>query len=284
MLRHERGTCALITGTDAIVSLEYILSVSRGSLASPCDFGAVAVVDGQDLKFTPFRNANVPPPMALYEIGTLSNVIDVAFNADCTSMAVLHQKGIALYDLNLSTQTSSAPSLTARVTFDNRSDANNLYQQICFNSTDEVTVLSSKEAETGILARYGFDADSGRMEVKDSDEFRHSSISCLAVSSGADGSLHAFAKDSGGDIHCQPRESKSLFDCPDYPTVSSQVELVRNHEDLIVFSLSGNGNLYANSRLLVKNCTSFLVTPAHLVFTTTTHLLKFVHITSAEGW
>lgn len=40
--------------------------------------------------------------------------------------------------------------------------------------------------------------------------------------------------------------------------------------------------LYANGRLLAKNCTSFKVTPAHLVFTTTQHLLKFVHLASVH--
>lgn len=268
---------------DVIVSFEYVFSVSRGPLASPCDFGAVAVVDGQDLKFTPFRIANAPPPMAFHDISTMSNVIDVAFNADCTSMAVLHQKGIALYESRLSAQSSNVPTLTGRVTFDERSDANNLCQQICFNSNDEVTVLSSQEAGKGILARYGFNDDSGRMELKDSDEFRPSSTVCLTASSGTEGSLYAFVRDSGGDFHCQPRESETQLDCPEFPTISSQVDVIRHHEMLIVFSLSGNGSLYANSRLLVKNCTSFLVTPAHLIYTTTTHLLNFVHITSAEG-
>lgn len=51
----------------------------------------------------------------------------------------------------------------------------------------------------------------------------------------------------------------------------------------IVFGLSTKGSLYANDRLLTRNCTSFLVTSAHLIFTTTQHLLKFVHIADVEG-
>lgn len=47
--------------------------------------------------------------------------------------------------------------------------------------------------------------------------------------------------------------------------------------------MSRNGVLFANQRLLAKNCTSFLLTPAHIVFTTSQHLLKFVHITNVEG-
>ena len=51
----------------------------------------------------------------------------------------------------------------------------------------------------------------------------------------------------------------------------------------MAFGLTRSGVLYANERMLVRNCTSFVVTPVHLVFTTTQHLLKFVHLTSLDG-
>lgn len=54
-------------------------------------------------------------------------------------------------------------------------------------------------------------------------------------------------------------------------------------EQQILITMSRTGSLYANKRLLAKNCTSFDITPAHIIFTTTQHLIKFVHITSIEG-
>lgn len=56
-----------------------------------------------------------------------------------------------------------------------------------------------------------------------------------------------------------------------------------DHEQDILVTMSRTGSLYANKRLLAKNCTSFDITPAHIIFTTTQHLIKFVHITSVEG-
>lgn len=47
--------------------------------------------------------------------------------------------------------------------------------------------------------------------------------------------------------------------------------------------MTRTGALYANKRVIAKNCTSFLVTPAHLLFTTSQHLLKFVHLNRADG-
>jgi ABC-type enterochelin transport system ATPase subunit len=51
----------------------------------------------------------------------------------------------------------------------------------------------------------------------------------------------------------------------------------------VAFGLTKSGVLYANSRILVRNCTSLAVTSAHLIFTTTQHLLKFVHLVGADG-
>ena len=51
----------------------------------------------------------------------------------------------------------------------------------------------------------------------------------------------------------------------------------------VLVSMTRSGALYANKRLLAKNCTSFLVTQAHIMFTTSLHLIKFVHLTTVEG-
>lgn len=50
---------------------------------------------------------------------------------------------------------------------------------------------------------------------------------------------------------------------------------------MIAFGLTTNGVLYANGRQLARSCTSFIVTEAHLIFTSSDHLLKFVHLSDA---
>jgi elongator complex protein 1 len=50
----------------------------------------------------------------------------------------------------------------------------------------------------------------------------------------------------------------------------------------LTIALSRTGILYANQRILCRNCTSFLMTPFHLIFTTSQHLLKFVHLAGVD--
>ena len=52
------------------------------------------------------------------------------------------------------------------------------------------------------------------------------------------------------------------------------------------FGLKKNGMLFANDHCIAKDCTSFLISENHLIFTTSQHLLKFVHLdnsTKAQG-
>ena len=49
-----------------------------------------------------------------------------------------------------------------------------------------------------------------------------------------------------------------------------------------IITLVENGSLFADRELLVRNCTSFAVSSAHLLFTTTQHLLKVVHLGTRE--
>ena len=48
------------------------------------------------------------------------------------------------------------------------------------------------------------------------------------------------------------------------------------------FSLTKKGDLLADEQLLARNCTSFLFTDKHLLFTTAQHLLKFVDLKTLE--
>lgn len=67
-----------------------------------------------------------------------------------------------------------------------------------------------------------------------------------------------------------------------FPAAVAQSGVVEIDEEQIAFGLTSGGALYANDRLLTRNCTSMITTPAHLIFTTSQHLLKFVHLTSVN--
>jgi elongator complex protein 1 len=217
--------------------------------------------------------------MALHEFQVQSNAIDVAFNADASLIAVLHQHGISIFEWK-SISASSPPALTGRVSFEKTESPGIIHQHISFAGKDEVFVMQRSESSS-IIKRYGFNEDTGRMEELAATA-RPSHTASTLSSFFQDGTLHPFVQGKKGDLHSLTFGEHTLSHC-NFPMYLPWVDIVSFGDDNIAFGMSSSGHLYANSRLLVKNCTSFLVTPAHLIFTTTTHLLKFVHITDVNG-
>ena len=260
--------------------MEYIFTTARGSTTPPQDQGVVAVIDGQLVKLTAFAAANIPPPMALHEVTVDTNATDVAFNGDASLVAVLHQKGISVFGWPITSASSTPPMLKGRFTFEENDVRENDYQQICFSQHD--VVLTLQRDKTGsLIKRFGFSEVLGKME-EIIDASRHTS-KLLTVSNFNEGrSVRPFAQDVSGNLHDLAFGSQSLSHC-EIPMNLPWIEITHSENCPVAFGLSANGHLYANSQLLVKNCTSFIVTPAHLIFTTTAHLIKFVHITNANS-
>lgn len=260
--------------------IEYVFHTARGSTSPPHDSGVVAVLDGSTIKLTPFKTANIPPPMALHEFRVSSNAIDIAFNSDASSIAVLHHEGLSLFEWKSVSASASAPTLSGKVTFQKVESQIGNYQQVTFGVENNIIALQRQD-HGECIRHFGFDDDTGRLEEIDSNKAPVSEIASISSFS-QDGASHPFAQGRGGDLHSLVFGDTTLAHC-NSNTYLPWVEVVPYGEDHIAFGMSSNGHLYANSRLLVKNCTSFLVTPAHLILTTTTHLLKFIHITEVHG-
>ncbi|KAL1835666.1 hypothetical protein VTJ49DRAFT_6255 [Mycothermus thermophilus] len=259
--------------TDKVLVNEYAFAISGGSTSAPHDYGAVAVVDGQTIKFTPFRTCNPPPPMAMCELDIDVPVIDVAFSVECSRMAVLHRLGVSLFELPINGQRLGEPRLVTTAAFGHArgQEYEQSLLQIAFSGPSEVQVLH-RAAEDLELLRYDFASESPK-------EWLRTDASSMATittpGSPIVGGL--VAQHLSGRLSSVSGGEHAPFEVrfPAFMPWSS----VHIHQDaFLAFGLSRNGHLYANSRLLAKNCTSFLVTDSHLIFTTSNHFVKFVHL------
>jgi elongator complex protein 1 len=280
-LFYSTSSMSNLCNADSFTLIDYILTTARGSTTPRLDDGVVAVIDGRMIKITPFRTANIPPPMALHEISVDSNAIDVAINEDASLFAVLHQEGISFFEWKSVAASGSMPLLAGRVTFAKDRNSTHIHQQISFSENNEIVTLQ-RAKKGSVVRRYGFNDETGRMEEMTCTDSPFSKISTLSRFSNS-GTLNAFVQSASGDLHNLVFAGRSLAPCR-FPVPVPWVEILPSTDDCIAIGMSSNGHLYANSRLLVKNCTSFLVTSSHIIFTTTTHLLKFIHIApSVQG-
>ncbi|KAK7625895.1 IKI3 family protein [Phyllosticta citricarpa] len=266
------------------MSSEYTFCVDGGSVAQPNDYGTVAVIDGSTLRVTPLRSANVPPPMSLHEVDVGRTPVDVAINSSSTRLAVLRENDVQVYGYDPTSKFPSDPQhIPGREDFG--ATVAGRYsvrpRQVAFRGESELFVLFDfNKEEDGRLHRTStsicpcaFTGSLGRLQQNLYSSPRWHGVCGLARSYGVPNNLQ------DPSSACAFRSSHS-WRRGSFATCFLRI-LLTFFQD-IAFGLTSSGMLYANGRLLVKNCTSFRVTPAHLVFTTTQHLLKFVHLATVQ--
>jgi elongator complex protein 1 len=265
--------------SDCVACYEFIFTVARGSVLPPHDMGAVAVVDGPAVRLTPFKQANVPPPMALYELDTDADVIDVAFDEHNEQLAVLHQGDVCLYKWPSVSDRLQPPARYASRDLDSNGIQGRTVLQVCFLGSQLLAVLSLEDTK-GVVSLYHVDSQSSKV-IHHRDEAVVPGLLNIGTVMGADNELFGQGMARGF--------LRGLAEEP-LPVLRLQQQLPWlearwSPEDLSIVpvGLAKNGNLYAGLRLLAKNCTSFLLTADHVIYTTTASLLKFVHVQTVAG-
>lgn len=252
------------------------------------------------VKLSPLKTAAVPPPMSLCDISLKFNAIDVAFSKSSSKIAVLTPEGVSIYNWGSKTEST----LDTKLHLYPSSHPSERGRQVAFLDESHVYVLKQCDPAVGMIERISLITNE-RKPVFESEEAEHLSsifsnleqnslwvaqgtrqkkgLSYSIVSDDENETLpvtpwtESPGQDSGWGLATQLADGDVRLNC-----LSSPENLADIHQH-ILFSLTRSGALYANKRLLAKNCTSFILTAAHLIFTTTQHLLKFVHLTTVDG-
>ena len=249
------------------------------------------------------RLANVPPPMALHEIALDYNAVDVAVSgcirhdgSDAMMIAVLHCEGYALYTWTLGSKAQNVPWLSSTQDLSIKDRFSRMVNLQIFCSREGSVVCLSND--TNMPAIWPLEHNvSGPGYVSERDK-RIEGIVSPGSRSGPpiylipnqneaaeieDRALNGLTKSDEMNLSIF-RSSHSVVEATCWqkeehvPTndLTNGVSTLAAKD--VVFNLSESGTLFANERRLVRNCTSFLVTPLLLIFTTSQHLLKFVHL------
>lgn len=269
----ERALRFATTSPQELFSAEGVLQAARGSCYPPNDIGAVAVIDGETVKLTPFRTANVPPPYAFFEVTAESSVVDVAFTRQNTAFAILHHTGVDCYELAIKNKRATKPTLVRRIQFPTSSGFVTPLR-ISASSQDSFHYITYQEGEQ---SHFNLPLNSDfPIPVESTKSI--TSTATYETSSVTEG----YGQDATGKLYRLTDSEVEMLPVQ-FSNELPQFEITKTEDESVVaFGLSRSGHLFANSRLLAKNCTSFITTPDHLIFTTSNHFVKYVHLGDAE--
>lgn len=260
---------AFATGSGLVVA-EQVLHSARGSCQQPNDVGAVAVVDGASIKFTPFRTANVPPPMSFCDLDTASSAIDAAFGHRNSSLAILHHTGVDLYNVPFNNGRAGHPKLDKKLSFPAQEADYFLPLRIVATSTGyRITAYENDK-----ITNFSIKSDSTSIET--TQDALVPILSTAAYDN--ESAIEGYGQDASGKLYGITATTSEPLGIQ-FPSMLPTFEISKTaNGDIIAFGLSRAGHIYANSRQLAKNCTSFILTPHHLIFTTSNHFVKYVHL------
>jgi len=145
---------------------------------------------------------------------------------------------------------------------------------LCVTADRELLVLTHKSG-SGENIYHAKDDDFNLMQ-QDSSLARISSIHLCTMAHSV------YMQTLRGEVSKVQLSSESVWGkhALSLPDFCPWLEVVKDTESSMAFpvGLSATGSLYARN-LVVHGCTSFVLTPAHIIFTTSQHFLKFVHLT-----
>ncbi|KAI1616612.1 elongator complex protein 1 [Exophiala viscosa] len=291
----ERSRMTIGT-SEHLLDLTFQPRVARGSTIPPHDTGVVAVIDGKTLKLTPFKQAGVPPPMSFCDVSFDWNITDCAISQDGQRIAVLTTDTVEL--CQWSTRTNSGGNVKFTTAIQHHSvplpPCEDLSKSLRYTQVverdNEVFILAP--AQKGGGARCQKLSWSQSPSVGDFEELPvpHASdnllvdtlfeyVACTDPGQRATVMLPCYSEDEPMSLRGRSPDS-TMFTLPNIQaTIPNGV--VNGHVSKV--SLTPQGHLYVDERELVRECTSYIVTSDHLIFTTAQHLLKFVHLTTVSS-
>ncbi|KIX04618.1 uncharacterized protein Z518_05488 [Rhinocladiella mackenziei CBS 650.93] len=280
--------------SESLMDVTFSSTVSRGSTVPPFDHGIVGVIDGKILKLTPFKQAGVPPPMAFCEVSFDFNIIDCAIHQDGQRIVVLTTDSIELCQWVTRATSDGYIRFTAQsqrrsIPFPFRGTSHPLRYTQVVQRENEIFVLAPAQSTINAICHkmVWHDDDSTIASFEDFpvppatenlilDTFYET---VFGIDPSQNGTFLLPYITSMAEIELNGSQpNSSIFTLRDSETAHSPSEMNGATPRYHKVSLSPKGSLYVNDTLLIRECTSYIVTSEHLIFTTSQHL-KFAHLT-----
>lgn len=239
--------------------------------------------------------------MSLHDVSLSQNAVDVAvtilrMKKPVALLSVLCHDMVVLFEWDITAKPSKPPVLKWATSLPLHDSPYILNQQVMFGGKESISILSS-DGSNSFLHFLKVDSGLAEKDLSISDDDVRGLFNPIAKAN----SITPLLLTKTAVIEPSPLQGSNMRRLKIFPHSSPRVEVMGIYNEtmqlehglngngqnllnnLIVFGLADEGTLFANERVIARNCKSFLITSTHLIFTTGQHLLKFVHITKVEG-
>ncbi|KAJ2773674.1 putative elongator complex protein 1, partial [Coemansia nantahalensis] len=286
----EEPLTLFLSGTEAaIVRMELHAAAAVAQVASESSNAAAAVVDGSGILYTPFSYANVPPPMALHTLDAPLPVAHAAFaafgdgNDFCALLA--DRASVACYGCSHATRVADAvpPQLQRTVQL----GAGAWARQVAWPRPGLLVAVGLQLLGDGQVRQVVFVAEFGGTGEAATQAWPVAAEIVLLTAAPHTGQVLAAAAD--GQVYEVDLQGDGaaarLVPVARHPAPCVEIAAVRPSDDsngaAVVVGRSARNQLFANDHVISTVCLSFYLRRDMLLFTTTTHRLRFVPVSAS---
>ncbi|KAG4301971.1 hypothetical protein PCK1_001947 [Pneumocystis canis] len=263
---------ALVNKDD--LSLYYFIwTITSPPLSLLHDYGTVAVINGDNLQLTPFKIANVPPPLSFRDIKLSKVPTSLSISSDSNYILSLADNILEIIHWPLNTDFSAFPEIVNKL--DLTEFLNTYYsRQILYLQENMFAIL----LDTYDVSKIFFFLFNPPKEL---ELFNNISFETkIALISSGSNEKSVIVESIKGDVFNLSLKEDCKIDkifLFSLPLLCCYMRSTLYPENKIIFFMSENGKLFANDHLISTNCTSFISSEEYLIFTTS-HLVKFVKV------
>ena len=268
---------------NSYYKLEFIKEAFVSSSLDSENPGTVAVVDGKELKLTPFKFQNVPPPMCSLKLDfqvPISHVSFLIFGCGDNMCVQLTDNSVHFFKSNFKSRSVDMPKLIGSMHLDNPDLFDYRQSQWARENMLMVLAYNRKEGHDSVQIIY-FKEENSAVSVLRKETIRLDSKKIIRLQMCHDGRIilqdvegNIFeAQEEEGTWTCQLRETFPTL-CPRFDSFTIGKDA--NDKETVYIGLTGCNKLYLNQKLLSRECTSFFVNSEYLLLTTFSQNLNLI--------
>lgn len=268
---------------------EFIWDIFGSFNLSESETSTIGVIDGEQLLITPFKFANIPPPMSFYQIQSPKNLTSCCFYENATELycatlsqdnviqiyqSFIEQKGLVNPTLLQQIDMSDSPFYIRQMTF---LDDNILFC-LCYSENDQCDVIIRLYLTNFNIS----DLDICYASVP-FHRIKKSLFDNRIICQSSNKSLFEIV----GNLFDPPPQIIDLKYQNDLLETSQWSEFLTVSDQLVPIYRNRKNKLFFQNHLLSPNCSSFYLTQRFLIFTTLDHFVKFIplsFLTEIEGF
>ncbi|KAG7661958.1 ELP1 [[Candida] subhashii] len=278
-LHPEKPLNVMIGSNSEIQIIDLSSKIVRGPTQLGNDIGMTLVTDGSTAKITPLSIANVPPPISFRELDIPGNITDLAISKSNEKYAIISSENDVYFSqLSIADMKKGKhPQIISKISSETYiHSSHEVAKQVAFIQDSFVAIAVDAPMYSRVVL---FDIED--ITKPSMNESIDVAPKVILLKSRSDFETVIIETVDGKVVQLDSRSD--ITEVARFPQLCRELEVTISEEgEMKAFGISRNGKLFSGDVQVANGVTSIAISESHLMFTSVSSKLCFIHLNSTE--